>query len=390
MSSVFSGFSLSFADILLDDTIHTSPKIPLAPAAFKFGQDKQEAKGSTFVARSRRKSSNRGPRESVKSIDEPRQDGEGWISVVPKHHRKSMNHEEASQHRKKFHDSHKQGRSSFSNLGPTFKTGGGPSARERKKSTAEQHAKEPAKKSRAKSEAVVKDKEAFRALSKLNPEWANESAIADSEGDSTYAMDAAKATEQFEAWKAQMKAVAFEEPDQRFELPPPPPPEPLLSLLQPALAIPQSNRFRRGSNHEDLIWGTSSSPQETLMLHRRADSQSSKFQDIFNNPSSPKSTGSLSNTNTIVTNTNLSTASLSAPINVPIAKPSQHSPANSYLGAGTPPQPLYYSSPLGNNISFNIAGSQQPRTNTELPYGQAPKFQSEYLKQITTFHTQPQ
>lgn len=317
-------------------------------------------------ARSRRKSTNKGSYEASAS-EESQQDGDGWISVGPKHHGKSFNHEEASHQRKKFNETLRQGRNSFSANTAAPKNG----PRERKKPAA---AKEHPKKGRAKSEAV-KDKEAFRALSAQNPEWASESAIVDSEADliEPFSMQTSQsATEQFEAWKTKMKGVSFADAD-----PVPAPSNPVSLLAPPPAPIPITNRFRRSSNYEDLIWGTSSSPQSTLMMQRRQlddrQPQESKFKDIFN-PSSPKSAGSSQ------------TGSPSVTGNTPLAVP-QHSSSKLNNLLGTSPQlnsgQMYYSSSLGNILNIGAP----LRATSELPYGQTPKYQSEYLKQITTFHT---
>lgn len=310
----------------------------------------------------------------MKITEPPQEDGDGWISVVPKHHRKSFNPDDASHHRKKFSDLQKQGKGSSST--PKKE----PGAKERKKS----FAKERPKKARAQSEAVTKDKDAFRALSKRNPEWANESAIADSESETPFSTETANhATEQFEAWKSKMKGTSHEETDLVSSLPVP---------NTHLVGIPIAPRFRRRSNHEDLIWGTSSSPQESLFQRRPSEAglHASKFRDIFN-PSSPKApTSPLANSPVVPGSAplNVPTATASVPIaSVPIAQYSNS--ANTYLGTlSSSPNlnngQLYYSSPLGSMANLPVGS---PNLRGELPYGSAPKFQSEYLRQITTFNS---
>lgn len=330
--------------------------------------------------KSRRKSTNNGPRDSPVLNENP-ENGDGWISVGPKNHRKSFTNEEAYHHRKKFGETHRGERGSFS--GSKNESG----TKERKKS----FAKERPKKLRAQSEAVTKDKDAFRALSKRNPEWANGSAIADTEPDTAFStMNASTATEQFEAWKAKMKGTAHEETDLVSSLPPAP---------QQTLEIPLSNRFRRQSNHEDLIWGTRSSPQDAFSQRRPSQEgmpSVSKFRDIFNPstpkaPSSPLANSFSANSPAFASSPPLvnspSVNSVSAPMSIAHAQYSNS--ANSYLGTlGNSPNfnngQLFYSSPLGNMASLPVGS---PNLKTDLPYGSKPKFQSEYLKQITTFHT---
>lgn len=363
---------------MLDDHA-VPPKLAIAYAASQAVKGDIPEVGNSPTGhgrpKSRRKSSNRNRQELLTPTDQPQNDSDGWISVVPKHHhRKSFNHEDAFHHRKKFNDSHKQGRHSFSIHSSSPKNGSGFGAKERKKS----FVRELHQKGRAKSEAI-KDKESFRALSKLNPEWANESAIVDSEADGSevFSMDnASSASNQFEVWKSRMKGV----PVLREEKPDPVP------QLQPSAtlsAISMADRYRRGSNHEDLIWGSTSSPQDAIAMHGRHfddnQPQTSKFQDIFN-PSSPKS------------NVSSATASPAAPISVPISYP-QYSNNNGSTFVGSSSQltngQLYYSSPLGSMASFNVVSPQLHTNSEQLPYGQSPKFQSEYLKQITTFNTLP-
>lgn len=103
---------------LFKNVTHANKASQVNSVSSKIASAYVSTKSSSSNRRARRQSSNKPelPTEAVAAAEGEEEDG--WISVGPKHHhsnhRKSFNHDEAQRHRKKFHDSNRQARSSFS------------------------------------------------------------------------------------------------------------------------------------------------------------------------------------------------------------------------------------------------------------------------------------
>lgn len=190
------------------------------------------------------------------------------------------------------------------------------------------------------------------------------------------------ATKEFESWKSQMRqgtecAIIEEEDDEdddddahvgsrfirsarnstaSFNGLNSPSPVKSLDFLSP-LSYIQPHQRRRSSNHEELIWGTS-----PFMLPVNNNQRASKFEHIFRN-SPPKSS-----------------VTPPRPVQANLSIPPSSSPGKSSLGSLST-SPAHHSA---GTSAIQILNA--PLASFGIPVsGQSPKFQSEYLKQITSF-----